>query len=82
MPEPPAAAASPIIILAQGGQLDLLRAVASRIIVPTRVAAEVRRPSLPDAATLALDATPCLDIVDVGPIPADIRRFRLGWASL
>lgn len=78
MPEPPAADASPIIILAQGGQLDLLRAVAPRIVIPARVAAENRRPSLPDAATHALDTASWLQIVETGPVPPVIRRFRLG----
>ena len=77
MLEPPAVDASPIIILAQGGQFDLLRAIAERIIIPTRVAAEIRRPFVPDATTLALDETPWLEIVDTGPVPPAIHRFRL-----
>lgn len=75
--EPPAADASPLIILAQGGWLDLLRVAGERILVPRAVAREVRRAGVADAAAQALDSTAWLEIVDVGPVPARLRQYYL-----
>lgn len=75
--EPPVADASPLIILAHGGRLDLLRVLFGRVIVPGMVKREILRPGIPDAAIEALRSLAWLVTVDVEAIPSLIRRFRL-----
>ncbi len=75
--EPPVVDASPLIILAQGGWLELLRVVGDRIIVPRQVSIEIRRPGPSDAVARALSATAWLEVVDTGPVVAEVRRFDL-----
>ena len=47
MPEPPACNASPLIILAKAGHLDLLRAVYGGVVVPEAVVRELEGEGLP-----------------------------------
>ena len=75
--ESPAADASPLIVLAQGGLLDLLQVVGRRVIVPLAVATEVRRRG-DDPATRALEAVDWLEVADVGSVDARVLAFRLG----
>jgi predicted nucleic acid-binding protein len=76
--EPPVVNASPFIILALSDRLDLLRLAGERIVVPLRVAQEIRRGAVDDAAVRALGSLDWVEIVDAGEPPAGVRRFRLG----
>lgn len=72
-----AADASPLIVLAQGGWLHLLRLAGERIIVPRRVALEIRQSGRTDAAVLALTSTSWLELVDTGTPPPDLQQYHL-----
>ncbi len=54
MPEPAVVDASPLVVLARAGRLDLLRLLGERVLVPETVAVEVRAHS--DEAARALTA--------------------------
>lgn len=75
--EAPAVNVSPLIVLAQGGCLDLLRIAGERILVPVVVEQEVLRPGITDAAVQALRSRTWLEIVEVGPVPASVGHYRL-----
>lgn len=75
--EPPAIDASPLIVLAQGGRLDLLQVQAERVYLPRAVEREVLQRGNPDAAVAALRSAPWLVVVDPDPVPVAIRRLRL-----
>lgn len=75
--EPPVVNASPLIILAQAGHLNLLRVVGEPVRVPRPVEREVLRPGISDAASKAIQSQPWLEIVDPGPIPAAVRQYNL-----
>ena len=70
--------ASPLIILAQGGHLDLLRLTADRVLVPTPVALEIRRHGADDVTARALDSTSWLEIVEAPEVPPLIHAWDLG----
>ena len=76
--EPPAADASPLIVLAQGGLLELLRVAGPRVVVPQAVAAEVRRHGPDDPAARALQTVAWIEIVDVASIDPRVQSFGLG----
>jgi predicted nucleic acid-binding protein len=69
--------ASPIIVLAKTGYLDLLRLAGDPVQVPLAVAQEVMRAGPNDPAALALTQVPWLASVDPGPAPATLQAFRL-----
>jgi predicted nucleic acid-binding protein len=75
--EPPVSNASHMIILAQGGRLDLLRVQAERVYLPRMVEHEVLQRGMPDAAVAALRSQPWLIVVDPDPIPDAVSRLRL-----
>ena len=77
MAEPPVVNASPLIVLAQGDYLELLRVVGDRILVPRQVEREVLRPGIADASVQALRSLAWLEAVDVGPTPTAVRRHHL-----
>ena len=77
MAEPPVADASPLIVLAQGGRLDLLRAAGEPVVVPDTVEREVLRRGAADAAAQAIRSLPWLQVVDPGPVPDVVRTWRL-----
>jgi len=66
-----------LIVLARGGFLEVLQALAAETIVPSAVASEVRRGALVDAAVAALNSSALLRIVETGPVPDRIRRYGL-----
>jgi predicted nucleic acid-binding protein len=76
--DPPAIDASPLIVLAQGRLLDILRVAGSRIVVPEAVAIEVRQYGPDDPAVRALESVEWLDVVRVELRDARIRALRLG----
>lgn len=77
MAEPPVVDASPMILLAKIGRLDILRLAGETLVVPEPVAAEVRA-YRDDAGARALDSTPWLRIVPAPPIPRALARCGLG----
>ncbi len=77
MAEPPVVNASPLIILAQGRRLEMLRLMGDRIVVPRQVAIEVRRRGLGDAGVQALAETTWLEIIETGAVSAAVRHYGL-----
>ena len=78
MPERPAVNASPLIFLARGGLLDLLRLAGEEIVVPAAVAAEIRRRGSTDLTVQAIEGTSWLVVVETPPIPGLIQAWDLG----
>lgn len=76
MPNPLVVNASPLIVLAKTGFLDLLRAFGNPVIVPSAVVQEVQQGGPSDPATQAL-ALPWLTIVDAGQPPGILQPFGL-----
>lgn len=78
MPERPAVNASPLIYLAHGGYLDLLRLAGENVVVPLAVANEIRRRGPDDPTARAIANTPWLHETGTPPIPAPILAWDLG----
>jgi hypothetical protein len=78
VPERPAINASPLIFLARGGWLDLLRVVAQEIVVPQAVAGEIQRRGAADPTVRALTQTPWLALVETPPVPEVVQAWDLG----
>ena len=78
MPERPAINASPLIFLARGGWLDLLKVVAPEIAVPQAVAREIQHRGPADPTAQALARSSWLIPVDPGPVPELIQAWDLG----
>lgn len=76
MPEWPVVNASPLIVLARAGRLDLLRLLAERVLVPSEVVDEVRVHS--DEAARAVADQKWLEQVQAAPIPEVIKAWDLG----
>lgn len=70
--------ASPWIVLARTGQLELLRALAPRIVCPDAVAEEVRGKGLADPAAQALAEIDWVDIIPPLAIPLSVLSWDLG----
>ena len=60
--------ASPVIVLARAGWLELLRVVAEWVVLPSEVVAEIQRHGRNDAAGLAVTTTAWLVIITVGSV--------------
>lgn len=78
MGEVAAVNASPLIVLAKIGRLDLLRSAAPRLVTTTGVLQEVSGPSLSDVAYLAVRALPWLEEVPDPLLPPDLVAAKLG----
>ena len=76
MAEPPVVNASPLVVLARAGRLDLLRLLGDRVVVPEAVAVEVDAHS--DEAARALKAEAWIDVVRLDAIPAAVTAWDLG----
>ncbi len=70
--------ASPLILLAKAGQLDLLRAGVPEIIVPDAVLREVGARGPADPVLLEIQRTPWLRIVPTLATPPEILVWDLG----
>jgi predicted nucleic acid-binding protein len=70
--------ASPIILLARVGQLDLLRRLGPAVVIPEAAVLEIQRKGPTDPAVQALAQANWLVSVDPGPIPANVAAFGLG----
>lgn len=78
MAEPPACNASPLIVLARAGHLDLLRGLYGTVIVPDAVGSEVLRGSEGDPAAAAVQSEAWLKRTEVGNVPPHIAAWDLG----
>ena len=78
MAERPAVNASPLILLARGGFLDLLKLAGDEVVVPTRVATEIQRRGPDDPTARALADTPWLVCIETPTIPDLIQAWALG----
>jgi predicted nucleic acid-binding protein len=76
--ERPAVNASPLILLARGGLLDLLRLAGDEVVVPTRVATAIQRRGPDDPTVRALTNTSWLVRIETPPVPALIQAWDLG----
>ena len=70
--------ASPLILLAKAGQLDLLRAGVPEIIVPDTVLRELSARGPADPVLLEVQRTSWLTIVPAPPIPPEVLVWDLG----
>ena len=70
MPNPVVVNASPIIVLAKTGYLDLIRLMGQHVWVPLPVKQEVLQAGPNDPSVQALSQTPWLIEVDPGPTHA------------
>lgn len=78
MAERAAVNASPLIFLARGGLLDLLRLAAQEIVAPAAVAAEIRRRGPEDPTVRAMEGASWLRVVETPPVPPLIQAWDLG----
>jgi predicted nucleic acid-binding protein len=70
--------ASPLIFLSRAKQMDILRHVAAKFLVPGPVADEIRKKGPKDITLQTLDKTSWLEIVPAPVIPEDILVWGLG----
>jgi predicted nucleic acid-binding protein len=70
--------ASPLIVLARAGLLDLLRVAGDRVHVPAAVANEIRRRGLADPTVQAMNQATWLTVVEDPPVPLSILAWDLG----
>src|SRR5216684_509193 len=70
--------ASPVILLARVGQLDLLHHLGPAVVIPEAAVLEIQRKGPGDPAVQALAQAMWLVSVDPGPIPARVAAFGLG----
>jgi predicted nucleic acid-binding protein len=78
VPERPAVNASPLILLARGGLLELLQLAGEEIVIPDAVAAEIQRRGPTDPTAQAIERTAWLVIVATPLIPPLIQSWDLG----
>lgn len=78
MPRPLAVDASPLIVLAKAGFLDLLLIAGDPVQVPHAVLQEIHQARPNDPVVLALAQTPWLIEVDPGQPAAILQPFHLG----
>jgi predicted nucleic acid-binding protein len=70
--------ASPLIVLANAGHANLLRAVANRIILPAQVGQEIERRGDGDKTVQFLRSVDWIDIIESITIPPDVAAWDLG----
>jgi predicted nucleic acid-binding protein len=70
--------ASPIILLAKAGLLEVLQHLGSPVVIPEAAALEIQRRGASDLSVQALAQATWLASVDPGPIPATVTAFGLG----
>jgi len=68
---------SPLILLGRISRLDLLPAIANRVVVPHSVLRELAVKDGHDWLASTVSAHPGLEIVDDPQIPAEVRRWNL-----
>ena len=70
--------ASPIILLAKTGHLDLLPASADELLIPKAVAEEIRQGPSDDPARAWLDTEGEKAVESTGPVPETVAAWDLG----
>jgi predicted nucleic acid-binding protein len=70
--------ASPMIVLARAGYLDLVPKLVSSPVIPRAVAAEIRAGEADDAAAKFLGQPSWLTVVDLNPALSPLAIWRLG----
>jgi predicted nucleic acid-binding protein len=70
--------ASPVILLARVGQLNLLQRLGPAVVIPEAAVLEIRRRGPTDPAIQALAQATWLVAIDPGPIPTNVSAFGLG----
>ncbi len=70
--------ASPLIHLARTGNLLLLKALSSNVVIPEPVLDEIRAKGENDAVPQAVQGTPWLSVVQPPPIPETLLAWDLG----
>lgn len=70
--------ASPLIVLARAGYLDLVPKLVSSVVVPRAVATEVAAGPAEDPAARFLTQPSWLSVVDLAPPPSPLAILRLG----
>jgi predicted nucleic acid-binding protein len=70
--------ASPIILLAKVGLLDVLQHLGAPVVIPEAAIREIQAGGPQDPAVQALANAGWLATVDPGPIPAAVAAFNLG----
>jgi predicted nucleic acid-binding protein len=70
--------ASPIILLAKVGLIDLLRGLGPPVVIPEAAVLEIQRRGPSDLGVQALAQATWLVSVDPGPIPPTVAAFSLG----
>lgn len=79
MPEPPVVNASPLIVLARAGRLELLLTLGERVFVPAAVAEEISAHS--DEAARALSSCAWLVRAPAEPISEVVMAWDLGMGE-
>lgn len=74
----PAVNASPLIFLSRGGHLELLRLIASEVIIPTPVVDEISQYGTDDVTARAIASTSWLIVKTPPAIPSVITAWDLG----
>jgi predicted nucleic acid-binding protein len=69
---------SPLILLGRISQLELLPAVAAKVVVPRSVLEELKSKEADDRLAHAVSAHPRLEVVDDPVLSADVRKWNLG----
>ena len=78
MPSRLAVNCSPLILLGRISRLDLLPALAERVVVPYAVLEELKRKDHQDWLAQTVSSHPGIEAVDAPPVPAEVQRWKLG----
>jgi predicted nucleic acid-binding protein len=78
VPDPAVVNASPLILLAKAGRLELLRALGRDLIVPDAVREELKAKGSDDPVVESVKNTSWLRVVSVPPIQPSVAAWRLG----
>jgi predicted nucleic acid-binding protein len=69
---------SPLILLGRISRLDLLPALAERVVVPRAVIGELKSKDHEDWLAQTVSSHPGIEVVDAPPLTEEIQRWRLG----
>lgn len=78
MADRPAINASPLILLAKTGLLDLLQLLSQEIVVPAAVMREIEQYGEMDLTVQAIAQINWLVVVEISPVPESIQSWDLG----
>jgi len=69
---------SPLILLGRISRLDLLPALAERVVVPRAVLEELKRKDHQDWLAHTVSTHPGIEVVEAPPLSVEIQRWKLG----